>query len=88
MSSTTFGAGKNRYLIRASDPQHLAAFIDRISLVPDIELIDVIGPVGQPHTAVVALSHDQAALLEQQFRTVNPQLTIEPDRPLSLFGAM
>ena len=85
MSSIPPGAGSGRYIIRANDPWQLATFIASIKTDTSIEVLDTIGPVGQPHTLVAAMNKDKAALLEQHFRTSN-QLTIEPDRPLSLFG--
>jgi len=86
MQTPSSGAGSGRYIVRSSDPRYLAMFIDGIRADPEIELIDTIGPPGQPHTAVLAMSEDKARALDLQFRTMNPQLTIEPDRPLSLFG--
>jgi hypothetical protein len=85
MSSTPSGPGSGRYIIRSEDPGELAGFINSISTDPGMELVDLIGPAGQPHTAVVTMPHEKAARLEQSFRTSN-KLTIEPDRPLSLFG--
>lgn len=78
-------SNRGRFIIRADDATHLQAFISEIGQDPAIELVDVIGPAGQPHTAVVAITPDTARALEQRFRTAN-QLKIEPDRPLSLFG--
>jgi hypothetical protein len=85
MPSIPQGSGSGRYIIRAYDSKKLVEFVDSLDADSGIELIDLIGPAGQPHTAVVAMSPDKAAALAQHFRTTN-QLTIEPDRPLSLFG--
>lgn len=81
----TSGSDTGRYIVRGNDPKQLAAFIDDIGRDADIELLDTIGPAGAPHTVVVAMSQEKAKVLEQHFRNSN-QLTIEPDRPLSLFG--
>jgi len=75
-----------RYIIRSNTPEQLNAFIDSVRTDSSVELVDTIGPAGQPHTAVFTMPADKAALLEQRFRDSN-QLSIEPDRPLSLFGA-
>jgi hypothetical protein len=74
-----------RYIIRSRDSALLVELIGRIQANPGIELIDVIGPAGVPHTAVVSMGPEMAAALEMQFSASN-QFTIEPDRPLSLFG--
>lgn len=74
-----------RYIIRSTDSQLLAELLRRIEADPAIQLLDVIGPSGAPHTAVVAMYPETAAALEMQFRA-SSQFTIEPDRPLSLFG--
>lgn len=80
-------SARERYIIRSTDPQQLAQFIGSLSEDSGIDILDKIGPAGQAHTAIVAMSNDKAALLEQRIRTLN-QLTIEPDRPLSLFSAV
>lgn len=86
MSSTPTGQESGRYIVRSDDPGKLAEFLDSLAGASGIEVVDLIGPVGAPHTAVVAMPHEKAVALEQQFRTSNQLLTIEPDRPLSLFG--
>jgi hypothetical protein len=87
MPSSTPAAGSGRYIIRSRDSMQLAELIRRIAADPEIMLIDTIGPPGAPHTCVVTMSPERAAALELQFRTTN-QFTIEPDRPLSLFGGV
>lgn len=74
-----------RFIIRSDDHGQLAEFIKNANDDPDIEMIDSIGPAGQPHTVVVAMSAEKASSLEQRFRNA-AHLKIEPDRPLSLFG--
>ncbi|GJI99820.1 hypothetical protein RugamoR64_03590 [Duganella rhizosphaerae] len=81
-------AKKSRYLIHATDGAPLADFLALADVDPEINLVDVIGPRDQPHTAVVEISPDKARVLELHFRstaTPSHQLTIEPDQPLSLF---
>lgn len=74
-----------RYMVRARDDNGaLTEFIRSLEGDPDIELVDLIGPAGKPHTLVVAVQPDRAALLEERVRA-SGQLTLERDRPLSLF---
>lgn len=73
------------YIIRSLDGSGLNELIPRISASPEIELINVIGPADTPHTAVVRTHAGMAAALDMQFRA-SRQFSIEPDRPLSLFG--
>lgn len=87
MSSKTPGTGRGRYIVRSGDSRLIAEFINGVDADPEIELLDLIGPAGEPHTAVVEMSHERAAAFAQQFRSSN-QLTIEPDRPLSMFSGM
>jgi hypothetical protein len=84
MPSNQHQAEAGHFIIRSSDPAALADFIDEVSIDPELGLIDQIGPIGQPHTVVVAMSNAKAAALEQRFKQASP-LKIEPDRPLSLF---
>lgn len=76
---------KIRFIIRARDEG--SALVDFLATLKDdqqCELVDVIGPVGRPHTAVVAVPDNLAPAFEQRFLNL-PQLMIERDRPLSLF---
>lgn len=76
-----------RYIIRGThETASLDDVVKDIEADPGMELLDLIGPAGQPHTAVASMPADKAAALEQRFRSLNKPLTIEPDRPLSLFG--
>jgi rRNA processing protein Gar1 len=84
MEGTKTGTG--RFIVRSDDAATLAAFLQSVQNDPGMTLVDVIGPAGQPHTAVVDMSEDKAHSLEQQFRDAKSRITIEPDRPLSLFG--
>ncbi len=85
MPPVTPASKHERYIIRASAPARLAAFIHDIAGDADAEVLDLIGPQDAPHTAVVAMPPQKAAGLAQHFQQSN-ELTIEPDRPLSLFG--
>lgn len=86
MQSQASAAGSGRFIVRSESPVHLLRFIESVRLDPGITLVDIIGPAGQPHTVVLTMSAETARLLDLQFRTTNALLTIEPDRPLSLFG--
>lgn len=79
------GAKKVRFIIRATgDVAPLASFLDAARVDPGMTVVDTIGPPGAPHTAVIEMDRATADMLEQRFRETK-QLTIEPDRPLSLF---
>ena len=83
MSLITPPSARARYIIRSSDAQQLASLISTLSTDPGIEILDQIGPSSEPHTVVVAMARDKAASVEERIRS-SDQLTIEPDRPLSL----
>jgi hypothetical protein len=85
MSSMSSGKATGRYIVRAVEPARLSEFVQNLRPDSGIELLDLIGPPGAPHTAVLAMAYDTAKALELHFSTSN-QFTIEPDRPLSLFG--
>lgn len=78
-----------RFLIHAAHGAPLNDFLAAAAADDDITVIDLIGPRDHPHTALVEVSADKARLLDQHFRltgTPAHQLTIEPDRPLSMFS--
>ncbi|WP_343729997.1 hypothetical protein [Duganella sp.] len=80
----------NRYLVHAARGAPLNDFLTVAATDADIAVIDIIGPRDRPHTAVVQITPEKARLLEQHFRqtgTPAHQLTIEPDRPLSMFDS-
>lgn len=80
----------SRFLIHAARGAPLNDFLAAAATDADIALVDLIGPRERPHTAVVEITPEKARLLEQHFRltgTPAHQLTIEPDRPLSLFDS-
>jgi hypothetical protein len=86
MSQIAPGASKVRFIIRATgDVAPLASFLDAARVDPGMTVVDTIGPRGAPHTAVIEMDRATAHRLEQRFRETK-QLTIEPDRPLSLFN--
>ena len=81
---------KSRFLIHAARGAPLNDFLAVAGIDADISVVDIIGPRERPHTAVVEITPEKARLLEQHFRltgTPDHQLTIEPDRPLSLFDS-
>ncbi len=83
-------ADQARYLVHAARGAALNDFLTVAATDPEIAVVDVIGPRERPHTAVVQISADKARLLDQHFRltgTPTHQLTIEPDRPLSMFDS-
>ncbi len=85
MASIQAGPGRGRYLISSTDGARLARFIADARADPDLQLQNTIGPSGAPHTAVYDMAHATAAQLARRF-AASGELTIEPDRPLSLFG--
>ena len=88
MSQAHTAPGKARYLVHAADGTPLTDFLALAETDPEITVVDLIGPRGQPHTAVLEISDEIAQRLQRHFRDANApshQLTIEPDRPLSMF---
>ncbi|MCE2870269.1 MAG: hypothetical protein LW714_02505 [Oxalobacteraceae bacterium] len=77
-------SGSGRYLISCVNPDKLNEFISTGYEDPSIQLIDTVGPIGSPHTAVYEMSHAKAAQLKQLFSTVG-ELKIEADQSLSMF---
>lgn len=89
-SATQADPARQRFLVHAARGVPLNDFLAVAETDPDIAVIDIIGPRDQPHTAVVELTADKAQRLAQHFRltgTPAHQLTIEPDRPLSMFNS-
>jgi hypothetical protein len=85
MPLLTPGSARGRYIVRSDDPQVLADFIEQARTDPELELADIIGPPGAPHTAVFDMPHEKAQALQQRFAAPNAnRLIIERDRPLSL----
>jgi hypothetical protein len=81
---------RSRFLIHAARGAPLNDFLAVAAVDADIAVVDLIGPREKPHTAVVELTPEKARLLDQHFRltgTPDHQLTIEPDRPLSMFDS-
>lgn len=79
------GPGSGRYIVSCNDPGKLSQFIQSSYQDPSLQLIDTMGPVGAPHTAVYEMAHAKAAELQRLF-TQSGELRIEPDQPLSMFG--
>lgn len=89
-TATQAAPARSRFLVHAALGAPLNDFLAVAATDPEIAVVDVIGPRERPHTAVVEISPDKARLLDQHFRltgTPNHQLTIEPDRPLSMFDS-
>ena len=79
------GPDSGRYLISCNDPGKLSQFIQSSHQDPSLQLIDTLGPIDTPHTAVYEMAHAKAAELQERF-THSGGLKIEPDQPLSMFG--
>ncbi len=79
------GPGRGRYLVSCGDSATLSGFVAEATRMPDLKLIDTLGPSGAPHTAVFDMEHATAAQLSQRF-AASGDLKIEPDQPLSMFG--
>jgi len=81
-------SNKARFLVHSMGGAALSDFLALAVTDPEIDVVDTIGPRDRPHTAVVEISPDKARVLDQHFRstsTPSHHLTIEPDRPLSMF---
>jgi hypothetical protein len=90
MSQAQPAPGKARYLIHTDCGTLLTEFLTLTENDPEITVVDLIGPREQPHTAVLEISAATAQRLQRQLRdagTPSHQLTIEPDRPLSMFDS-
>lgn len=79
------GPGRGRYLVSCPDSAKLSGFVSEAQRMPDLRLLDTIGPQGAPHTAVYEMAHATAAQLSQRF-AAGGDMKIEPDQPLSMFG--
>jgi len=89
-SATQAEPAKSRFLIHAARGAPLNDFLAVAAFDGEISVVDLIGPRERPHTAVVEITSEKASLLDQHFRltgTPSQQLTIEPDRPLSMFDS-
>lgn len=76
---------KIRFIVRTREEgSALTDFLATIASCAGHEVVDTIGPAGQPHTAVIAVDARHAPSFEQRFSN-QQQLMIERDRPLSLF---
>jgi hypothetical protein len=78
------GPGSGRYLISCGNSGMLSEFIHNSYKDPGLQLIDTMGPVGAPHTAVYEMAHQRASELQHLF-SQSGELKIEPDQPLSMF---
>ncbi|NGZ85686.1 hypothetical protein [Duganella aceris] len=77
-----------RFLVHSRGGAALNDFLALAATDPEIAVVDTIGPRDRPHTAIVEISLDKARVLDQHFRSTSTpthHLSIEPDRPLSMF---
>jgi hypothetical protein len=84
MQTLEENAGSGRYVISCVNPDKLNEFISSGYHDPALQLIDTVGPIGFPHTAVYEMAHAKAAQLKQLFGTIG-DLKIEADQSLSMF---
>ena len=70
-----------RYLIKSQEPERLSDFRSIVNADPTMELLDEVGPTGEPHTLVVGMGDEQAATLKQRFAG---QVIIEQERSAPL----
>jgi hypothetical protein len=70
------------HLVRVRDAAVLPQLVQFIEVDLRTPIARRLGPATDPHTLVVAITDDQAALLRQRFGN---QVIVEPDRPLSLY---
>lgn len=80
------GPGRGHYLVSSDDSASLMRFVAEAARLPELQLVHAIGPEGAPHTVVFDMPHATAAQLAQRF-AASGELRIEPDQPLSMFGA-
>lgn len=85
MQTIQGGPGRGRYLVSSNDSNKLVDFIEQSSEDASLSLLDTMGPVDKPHTAVFDMPHETAALLSRQFKSEG-NLKIEADRPLKMFS--
>ena len=76
--------GSGRYLVSSTRGDQLSAFLSELSADPELHLLDTLGPLNAPHTAVVEMPHAKASQLQQRFAAAG-ELHIEPDQQLKMF---
>ena len=84
MSQGSASSTADDYLVSALEADVLAQVIALIEADRSFKLLRRMGPVNKPHTLLVSMDEDHAALLMQRFPD---QLLVERDRPLSMYGA-
>lgn len=72
---------RERFLVAEKEAGLLSHVAARLRSDPEVEVLDVVGPVDQPNTLVVAMTPEHARQLKQEF---TGKLIIEKDAPLSL----
>jgi hypothetical protein len=71
---------RQRYMVGNAPPHILSSLVERCRTDPEIDLVDVQGPVEHPHLLVIETTADRAEQLKQYI----PGLVVEPDAPLHL----
>jgi hypothetical protein len=84
MPQSTPSNSPRDYLVRVREAAVLLELVHFIEVDLQTPIARKLGPATEPHTLVVAITDDQAALLRQRFGS---QVIVEPDRPLSLYPA-
>jgi hypothetical protein len=79
------GRGRGRYLVTCKDSEVLVEFIEQSSDDASLSLLDTLGPIENPHTALFDMPHETAASLSREFKHQG-DLRIEPDLPAKVFS--
>ncbi len=79
------GRGRGRYLVTCKDSDVLVEFIEQSSDDASLSLLDTMGPIENPHTALFDMPHETAAFLSREFKHQG-DLKIEPDLPAQAFS--
>jgi hypothetical protein len=80
--------GCERYLVSSviydhPAPTSLSSLAKVLKEIPDVELLEVMGPQDNPHTLLVSMTPDRAKQLKKQFQG---QFIFEEDSMLSQFN--
>ena len=79
---------RERYIVSSVSyghpaPANLSSLIKVLKEIPDVELLDIIGPQDHPHTLLISMTSDRAKQLKKQFQG---QFIFEEDSMLSQFN--
>ena len=63
---------RERYIVSSANydhsaPSNLSSLIKVLKEIPDVELLEVMGPQDNPHTLLVSMTPDRAKQLKKQF---------------------